>query len=103
MGENEFNPNSHDALFSGIKTELAQINGMLKELKETEKSNNTAVMTEIGSVKTSVTKSITDVNNKVVALEYFKWYLTGIATAAATVGSLLLTFLIQKYFKSGSN
>jgi len=102
MSEKEFNPNSHDALFSSIRTELAQINGSLKELKETEKSNNTAVMTEIGSVKTSVTNSITDVNNKVVALEYFKWYLTGIATAAATAGSLLLTFLIQKYFKGGN-
>ena len=103
MGENEYNPKSHDAMFSGITTELAQINATLKELKSTETTNNTAVLTEIASVKTSVTKSITEVNNKVIALEYFKWYLTGIATAGATAGSLLLTFLIQKYFKNGGN
>lgn len=113
MSDGEFNPNSYDAVFSGLKTELQEVKTSLDDVKDTVEKNNEKVIdkvsksesnlyTRIAELETHMTKSLTDVNNKVIALEYFKWYLTGIATAGATLGSLLLTFLIEKFFNNGS-
>ena len=109
MSDGEFNPNSYDAVFSGLKTELQEVKTSLDDVKDTVEKNNERVInkvstsesnlyTRITELEAHMTRSITEVNNKVIALEYFKWYLTGIATAGATLGSLLLTFLIEKFF-----
>lgn len=90
MSNEEFNPNSYDAVLGGIKSELHSISESLSNLED----NQGQIHKRISDLDLKVTKNVTDVNNKVVALEYFKNYLMG----AVAVFSSIASYFFVKFF-----
>lgn len=108
MPEGEFNPNSYDAVLSSINTQLKTMNTTLEKMQNTEVENNKLIHKKIDDVEKkidnkidTVAKSIVDVNNKVVALEYFRYYLVGFSTAASAIGGAFFSFIANKWFGGG--
>ena len=90
MSNEEFNPNSYDAVLGGIKSELQNINTSLTYLED----NQGELHERISGLDDKVTKNVTNVNNKVIALEYFKNYLMG----AVAVFSSVASYFFVKFF-----
>lgn len=112
MPEGEFNPNSYDAVLSSINTQLQIMNTTLAKMQTDESENNKAIQEKIEKVEKQIdekiddlnenfTKSITEVNNKVIALEYFRYYLAGLVTAASAIGGAIFSFIFTKWFGGG--
>jgi len=112
MADGEFNPNSYDAVLSSINTQLQAMNSTLTTMQNTEKENNSALHKKINEVETKIdnkidtfnatlTKNITEVNNKVVALEYFRYYLAGMVTTASALGGAFFSYVFTKFLGGG--
>tara|TARA_R110000868_G_scaffold251412_7_gene508199 strand:- start:4945 stop:5307 length:363 start_codon:yes stop_codon:yes gene_type:complete len=112
MSDGEFNPNSYDAVLASINTQLKSMNSTLEKMQTNEIENNKTIQekiekvekqidTKIDNFNTNLTKSITEVNNKVIALEYFRYYLAGLVTAASAVGGAVFSFIANKWFGGG--
>lgn len=112
MPEGEFNPNSYDAVLATINAKLDTVNSTLEKMQDLEVENNNLLRKKIDDVEKKIdvkidnfnntlTTKITEVNNKVIALEYFRYYLAGMTTAASAIGGALFSYIFTKFFGGG--
>ena len=101
MPEGEFNPNSYDAVLATINAKLDTVNSTLTKMQNTESANHKLLDTKIDTYNTNLTTKITEVNNKVVALEYFRYYLAGMTTTASAIGGAVFSYIFTKFFGGG--
>jgi len=74
----EYRENSYDAVFSRIEAKLDKISSDVSELKDSNK----------------------EVEKRVAALEFFKYYLAGIVAAGGTVAGFIGDYLSSKITKN---
>ncbi len=74
----EYRQNSYDAVFSRMEAKLDKISSDISELKDNNK----------------------EVEKRVAALEFFRYYLAGIVAAAGTMAGFIGDYISSKIMKS---
>lgn len=89
-----YDPYSYNAVLSKIVSELGIINEKLDESIKEQRDSNLRINQQIASLDERIDKRISELEKRVISLEYYKYYLAGITAICSAIAG----YVFNKFF-----